>query len=206
MGHVVGISKHCGHALTYKVLNAKTLKVIHRSLLRPAKPDDLKVRAESLGGENKYVIQSRDDIDNNLPDSKQLNTLTPPPMVDPDEVIGRTFLMDAQPDGSQFRPCIVKMSEDHNYKLENNKDQIKFLLSTNKDTSEEVITYNQVLDYLAKDDNNDVTWKFKRITSHQGPLTSKHPNYKGFTYNKWLNGRMGRPQWNHCKLLQRMTL
>jgi hypothetical protein len=58
MGHVVGISKHCGHALTYKVLNAKTLKVVHRSLLRPAKPDDLNVRAESLGGENKDVNQS----------------------------------------------------------------------------------------------------------------------------------------------------
>jgi hypothetical protein len=26
-----GISEHCGHALTYKVLNAKTLKVVHRS-------------------------------------------------------------------------------------------------------------------------------------------------------------------------------
>jgi hypothetical protein len=108
MGHVVGISEHCGHALTYKVLNAKTLKVVHRSLLCPAKPDDLNVRAESLGGENKDVIQSRDDIDNNLPDSKHLNTLTSSPIVDPDELIGRLFLMDAQPDGSQFRARTVK--------------------------------------------------------------------------------------------------
>jgi hypothetical protein len=66
MGHVVGISKHCGHALTYKVLNASTLKVVHRSLLGPAKPDYPNLRAESLGEENKDVIQSRDDIDNNL--------------------------------------------------------------------------------------------------------------------------------------------
>jgi hypothetical protein len=41
MGHVVGISKHCGHGLTY---NAKTLKVFL------AKPDDLNVRAELLRG------------------------------------------------------------------------------------------------------------------------------------------------------------
>jgi hypothetical protein len=139
------------------VLNAKTLKVVHRSLVCPDKSDDLNVRAESLGGEkNKDIIQSRDDIDNNLPDSKHLNTLKPPPIVDPDELIGRTFLMDAHPDSSQFCARIVKMIEDHDYKLENNKDQIKFLLSTNKYTSEEVITYNQLLDYLAKDDNNDV--------------------------------------------------
>jgi hypothetical protein len=47
------------------------------------------------------------------------------------------------------------MMEDHDYKLENNKEQIKFLLSINKDTKEG-ITCNQLLDYLAKDDNNDI--------------------------------------------------
>jgi hypothetical protein len=44
---------------------------------------------------------------------------------------------------------------------------------------------------LAKNDNNDVKWKFKFITSHQGPLTAKHPNYKGSAYTimvEWLNG------------------
>jgi hypothetical protein len=61
----------------------------------------------------------------------QIPTLTPPPIVDPNNLIGRTFLMDAQPDGSQFRARIVKLIEDHNYKLENTKEQIKFLLSTN---------------------------------------------------------------------------
>jgi hypothetical protein len=58
MGHVVGISKHCGHALTYKVLNATTLKIVYRSLLRPAKLDDPNLCAKSLGVENKDVIQS----------------------------------------------------------------------------------------------------------------------------------------------------
>jgi hypothetical protein len=161
MGHVVGISEHCGHALTYKVLNAKTLKVVHCSLLCPAKPDDLNVCAESLGGENKDVTQSWDDIDNNLMDPKHPITLTPPTIVDTKKHIERTFLMDAQPDGNKFRARILKMIEDHDYKVENNKKQINFLLSINKDTSEEIITYNQQLDYLAKDDNYDVIWKFK---------------------------------------------
>jgi hypothetical protein len=83
------------------------------------------------------------------------------------------------------------MIEDHNYKLENSKEQIIFFLGTNKDTSEEVITYNQLLDYLANNDNIDVVWKFKRITSHQGPLTPKHSNYTGSTYSimvEWENG------------------
>jgi hypothetical protein len=150
------------------------------------------VHAESLGGGNKDVIQSQDVIDNSLLDPKHLITSTPSTIVDKDELIGRTFLMDAQIDGNQFRDRIVKMIEDLDYKLENNKDHIKFFLSINKDTSEDIITYNQLLDYLAKYDNNDVIWKFKRITSHQGPLTPKHPNYKGLTYSimvKWDNGK-----------------
>jgi hypothetical protein len=55
---------------TDKFLNAKTLKSVHRPLISPGAPDDLNVRAESLGGENK-------DIDNDLPDPKHLITLTP---------------------------------------------------------------------------------------------------------------------------------
>jgi hypothetical protein len=64
--------------------------------------------------------------------------------------------MDAHPDGNPFHSRIVKMIEGHDYILQNNKDQIEFLLCTNEYTSEEIITYNQLLDYLAEDDNNDI--------------------------------------------------
>jgi hypothetical protein len=96
-----------------------------------------------------------------------------------------------QPDGSKFCACIFEMTEDHDYKLENNKNRIKFLLSNNEDTIEEIITYNQLLDYLAKDDNNDIIWNFKLVASHQSPLIPKYHNYKGSTYNimaEWENG------------------
>ena len=191
VGNIVGISEHCGHALTYKVLNPKTLKIVYRSALRPAVTDDVNIRAESLGGEKTDVIQSRDDIDDHLKDPKHLTTLSPTPIVDPDDLVGRTFLLDKQSDGQQSRARIVKMIDDYDYKLDNDKDRIKFLLSVDEDTSEEVITYNQLLDYLAKNDNNDVIWKFKRITSHQGPLSGKHPDYKGSIFNiliEWENG------------------
>jgi hypothetical protein len=36
LGNIVGISKHCGHILTYKVLTADAGHVIYRALLRPA--------------------------------------------------------------------------------------------------------------------------------------------------------------------------
>jgi hypothetical protein len=72
-GHIAGISDHCGHALTYKVFNQSTQKVIHRSLIRPADTSDPNLLVESLGGESEAVttpvIHSRRD--NMLLDPKQ---------------------------------------------------------------------------------------------------------------------------------------
>ena len=96
VGHIVGISDHCGHALTYRVFNLATMKVLNRSLIRPADTSDPNLRAESLGGESaddiNPVIQSRhDDIPKD--DPKQPNTQDskdPPvtPIIDPEELIG----------------------------------------------------------------------------------------------------------------------
>lgn len=194
-GHIVGISDHCGHALTYKVFNPSTMKVINRSLIRPADPSDPNLRAESLGGESEDaivpVIHSRHD--DMLQDSKQPNTQETmvTPIINTDELIGHTFLMDKQDDGQQFRARVVKLIDDHTSQLESDKHRIKVLLSLDDDTREEVITYNQLLDYLAKDKDNDIVWKFKRIVSHQGPLTSNHPDYNGSIFNltiEWENG------------------
>jgi hypothetical protein len=52
LGHVVGISEHCGHALTYKILSSESDVIIYHSLLRPGTPDDDNVRACMSGGES----------------------------------------------------------------------------------------------------------------------------------------------------------
>ena len=115
------------------------------------------------------------------------------PIIDPEELIGRTFLLEKQADGQQFRARITKLIDNHTSQLEDDKDRIKFLLSVDHDTSEKIITYNQLLDYLSKDENNDVVWKFQRIVSHQGPLLPSHPEYNGSTFNvmiEWENGEI----------------
>jgi hypothetical protein len=147
--------EQCDYDLTYKILNPDTLKIFNRSLIRPETSTDTSVRAKLLGGEHPDVINSCDD-DN----SEHLTTLslTPSPIVNHEDITGQLFLMDEHPDGRKFRACVVKTIYNHDFKLENNKDQIKFFLSVNEDTSEEIITYNQLLDYLAKDDNSNVVW------------------------------------------------
>lgn len=102
--------------------------------------------------------------------------------------------MDTQQDGQKHRATIRKMIEDHDSKLEDNPTRLKFLISVNQDDGEEVITYNQLLDYLSQEENNnDVVWKFRRIVSHQGPLGPDHPDYKGSSYNiniEWETGEI----------------
>jgi hypothetical protein len=105
------------------------------------------------------------------------------PIINTDDLLGRTFLFNQQEDGQQYRARIVKVIDNHSSDLEDDKTRIKFLLSVNDNESEDIITYNQLLNYLSKDQANYFVWKFQRIVSHQGPLAPTHPDYKGSSYN-----------------------
>ena len=64
----------------------------------------------------------------------------------------------------------------------------------NNDAYEEILTYNQILEYMSNQDGDDgVLWKFKERIGHQGPLRKTHKDYKGSPYNVtvlWKNGDM----------------
>jgi hypothetical protein len=120
VGHVVGISDHCGHALTYKFFNPSTQKVIHCSLIRPADTSDPNLHVESLGGDIEAVttpvVHSRRDdmlLDPKQPSTQDSIDSTVTPIINTEELVGRTFLWDKQDDGQQFRARIVKLIDDH---------------------------------------------------------------------------------------------
>ena len=52
--------------------------------------------------------------------------------------------------------------------LETNKERIKYLCVSNNDNCEELLTYNQIVDFLTKHGENPVLWKFQCIVSVQG--------------------------------------
>ena len=211
IGHIVGISEHVGNSLTWMVLTEDTNKILYRSVVRPHSDDDPNLRADfppdpdSNEGETPHkarnIVKSRFDGDQEFivvsPDDNidsLINPDVPPsPVFDPEDLIGRTFLMDQQSDGQKFRAKVTEMVEDHESQLLDNPTRIKFLCSINNDQAEELLTYNQVLDYITKDEETDITWKFKRIASHEGPLSPEHPSYNGSSYNimvEWENGEI----------------
>ena len=192
-GYIVGISEHCGPALTWKILTANTNKVIYRSQVRSCSDDDPNIRADMFGGEDTDpihdpIIKSRHELSGE--EAKQVTTS---PVFNPEDLIGRSFLMDQQEDGQRFRARIVKLLEDHESSIEENPTRIKFLCSLNNDQAEEIITYNKLLEYITRDEETDIVWKFRRIVSHQGPLKHGHHDFKGSTYNvmvEWENGEV----------------
>ena len=83
--------------------------------------------------------------------------------------------------------------DDHGQPLED----IKFKLKINKDQAEEIMSYNQLMDYIQKgtdaEEDPDSLFKFRDIVAHQGPLESTDPNHKGSKYNvmvEWESGEV----------------
>ena len=111
----------------------------------------------------------------------------------PEQLIGRTFLIN-QEDGQVHRARIVRQLKQHENQHKNSVEYQKYLVSINNDAYEDILSYNQILDYVNDLEDQDPTlWKFKRIVKHEGPLSAEHPNYNGSKYNvmiEWENGEI----------------
>jgi hypothetical protein len=118
------------------------------------------------------------------------------PDIDPEGLIGRTFLKNTEEDGQRFRARIVKVIIDKEADLQKDPDYIKFLCEVDGNVADEILTYNEILDHIDRnnmDVENDMEqlYKFRRITAHQGPLRTTDQDYKGSTYNvlvEWETG------------------
>jgi hypothetical protein len=115
-------------------------------------------------------------------------------IVDPQELLGRTFLMDTQEDGQRFHAHIVECISDHESNVRRSDDHVKFRISVNEDEYKEIITYNELIDFIEKNQENDaIVWRFRRIVGHQGPLLQHDKDYNGSRFNvlvEWENGEI----------------
>jgi hypothetical protein len=107
-GHFVGISESVGHAMTFKILTDNTLKVIHQSNVRSAhNPHAKNLQLDPLepGNVAMHIVKScHDSADDG-------EILPPMPVIDPSELIGRTFLMDKQ-DGQRHHARILNVIDE----------------------------------------------------------------------------------------------
>jgi hypothetical protein len=86
----------------------------------------------------------------------------------PDDLINRTYLTQPDDKGQRFRAKIKRMVDDPNASGEDDNfyDDVQFLVSMGNDHPDELVSYNEVLDHLARPidddiDSEEIYWRFK---------------------------------------------
>ena len=126
--------------------------------------------------------QTGEDEDNPIPMAN----------IDIPNLLGRSFLLPPEDNGERHMAKVIDI-DDHGQTLED----IKVKLKINKDQAEEIMSYNQLMDYIQKEtdaeEDPDSLFMFRDIVAHQGPLESTDPNHKGSKYNvmvEWESGEV----------------
>ena len=212
-GYWVGFADNQGDSLTWRILTEDTHKIIIRSGVRSALRTTTNQRLASPSGEGTtlpfpipYPQQSSnslplDPLDASTPNFEQFvksqsgeDEDNPIPManIDIPNLLGRSFLLPPEDNGERHMAKIIDI-DDHGQHLED----IKFKLKISKDQAEEIMSYNQLMDYIQKgtdaEEDPDSLFKFRDIVAHQGPLESTDPNHKGSKYNvmvEWESGEI----------------
>ena len=213
-GRFVGFAENVGHVMTFKILTDDTRKVIARSHVRSAlNPNERNLRLDPLNGDDtkdllRKFVRSFNEPASGFPSNDGESTSNDPsdtptdgesdsstPVFHPSDLVGRTFLMEERDDGQRFRARIVEAIEQYDRDFAANEDVHKFRVSINDDEYEELLSYDQVLQYITsrENDEGEIIWKFRRITAHEGPLRTTDPTYNGSKYNvmvEWENGEI----------------
>ena len=148
---------------------------------------------ESTANFEQFVnSQSGEDEDNPIP---MANIDIPIPF-------GSSFLLPPEDNGEHHMAKIIDI-DDHGPPLED----MKFKLKINKDQAEEIMSYNQLMDYIQKGTDGekdlDLLFKFKDILAHQGPLESTDPNHKGSKYNVMVEWEPGEVTYEPLTLISK---
>ena len=211
-GYWVGFADNQGDSLTWRILTEDTQKIIIRSGVRSALRTTTNQRLASPSGEgttlpfpipysqsqNSLPLDPLDASNPNFEHFVQSQTGededNPIPManIDIPNLLGRSFLLPPEDNGERHMAKVIDI-DDHGQTLED----IKFKLKINKDQAEEIMSYNQLMDYIQKgtdaEEDPDSLFKFRDIVAHQGPLESTDPNHKGSKYNvmvEWESGEV----------------
>ena len=165
-GYWVGFADNQGDSLTWRILTEDTQKIIIRSGVRSALRTTTNQRLASPSGEGTtlpfpipYPQQSQnslplDPLDASTPNFEQIvksqtgeDEDNPIPManIDIPNLLGRSFLLPPEDNGERHKAKIIDI-DDHGQTLED----IKFKLKINKDQAEEIMSYNQLMDYIQK--------------------------------------------------------
>ena len=107
----------------------------------------------------------------------------------------KTFLTHADERGEIKRGCIVEALNKHEAERLKDPTLIKFKVHFDTDETEDIMTYNDILDYIARgpeDDDGETYWNYRKILGHQHTPRG-HKDRNGAEYNvqiEWETGKI----------------
>ena len=109
----------------------------------------------------------------------------PPPIsiINLDDLLGRTFLLPMDENGERKRATIYENVKDLCQQQVSREDQLRFKLKIVGDQLDDLISYNQLMEYLEDKTNTGPVEnglnRFKCIKDHKGPYTSSEVDWGG---------------------------
>ena len=222
-GYWAGFAANQGDSLTWRTLTEDTQRIIICSGIQSALSTTTNQCLASPSGEGTtlpFSIPYPQHSKNSLPlDPFDISTANfepfvnsqsgedednPIPMANIDIPIpfGSSFLLPPEDNGEHHMAKIIDI-DDHGPPLED----MKFKLKINKDQAEEIMSYNQLMDYIQKgtdgEEDLDLLFNFKGILAHQGPLESTDPNHKGSKYNVMVEWEPGEVTYEPLTLISK---
>ena len=198
-GHWVGFAENKGDHLTWKILTDDTNTIIIRSAVRSATKTSPNLRLDPPQGEDQSQDLTSDVFVYGRPNPDGSANTPPMSIINFDDLLGRNFLLPMDENGERKRATISEHVNDLCQQQVSREDQLRFKLKIDGDQLDDLISYNQLMEYLEdKTDTGpleDGLYRFKCIKDHKGPYTSSDPEYNGSSYNLLIEWETGEQTW-----------
>ena len=198
-GHWVGFAENKGDQLNWKILTDDTNTIIIRSAVRSATKTSPNLRLDPPQGEDQPQDLTSDVFVYGRPKPDGSDNTPPMSIINFDDLLGRTFLLPMDENGERKRATISEHVKDLYQQQVSREDQLRFKLKIDGDQLDDLISYNQLMEYLEdKTDTGpleDGIYRFKCIKDHKGPYTSSDPEYNGSSYNLLIEWETGEQTW-----------
>jgi hypothetical protein len=107
--------------------------------------------------------------------------------IDPKDLIGCKLLKETQVESKRFRSQIIRAIIEKDAELKRYPDHFKFLCEIDGETSDDIYTFDQVLDLMERDSldiesDTERMYGFCCISAHQAILRTYDRKYRGLTY------------------------
>jgi hypothetical protein len=176
-GLFVGISEVFRRLMTCKILTDDMSMIMYRSELRSTFDDQKKklhavkdspLKAPSVSSVIKST--SEDEYKTCAGETRLMLCFNA------DDLIGKISVIDEQEDDTKYRGRIVDHFKDDDVTRLSDPMLRKVRISVNDDKSEEIMSYQKIIDFIESEDDCEKMWKLKAFVGHHGTLLPVHPN------------------------------